>query len=46
MTAYDVAQWAEFANTVAGGAAALAGTDADRKCRLAVGCSAAAACIG
>jgi hypothetical protein len=25
MTAYDVAEWAEFANTVAGGAAALAG---------------------
>jgi hypothetical protein len=25
MTAYDVAEWADFANTVAGGAAALAG---------------------
>ena len=25
MTPYDVAEWAEFANTVAGGAAALAG---------------------
>src|SRR6476619_1457695 len=25
MTAYDVAAWADFANTVAGGAAALAG---------------------
>jgi hypothetical protein len=25
MTAYDIAAWAEFANTVAGGAAALAG---------------------
>jgi hypothetical protein len=25
MTAYDVAQWSDFANTVAGGAAALAG---------------------
>jgi hypothetical protein len=25
MTAYDVSEWADFANTVAGGAAALAG---------------------
>jgi hypothetical protein len=25
MTAYDIAEWADFANTVAGGAAALAG---------------------
>ena len=25
MTPYDVAEWADFANTVAGGAAALAG---------------------
>ena len=25
MSAYDVAEWADFANTVAGGAAALAG---------------------